>query len=93
MTREPEITALAELVLSEARAKGLRIATAESCTGGLVSVALTDIPGSSDVFERGCFTYSHEAKPERLGVPADVLGTNGAVASGAAGERAGGALA
>lgn len=93
MTREPEITALAERVLTEARAKGLRIATAESCTGGLVSVALTDIPGSSDVFERGFITYSNEAKQELLGVPADVIRTHGAVSTEAAMALASGALA
>lgn len=92
MNREPEITALAERVLSEARARGLRIATAESCTGGLVSVALTDIPGSSDVFERGFITYSNEAKQELLGVPAEVISTKGAVSTEAATALASGAL-
>lgn len=93
MNREPDITALAERVLSEARSRGLRIATAESCTGGLVSVALTDIPGSSDVFERGFITYSNEAKQELLGVPADVIRSHGAVSTQAATALASGALA
>jgi nicotinamide-nucleotide amidase len=57
----------------------LRIATAESCTGGLVVGALTAIPGSSDVVERGFVTYSNEAKSEMLGVPADLIARKGAV--------------
>ncbi len=59
---------LAEEVLQEARSRKLMIATAESCTGGLVAGALTSIAGSSDVFERGFVTYSNEAKVEMLGI-------------------------
>ena len=92
MNRDTDIIALAERVLSEAKTRGLRIATAESCTGGLVSVALTDIPGSSDVFERGFITYSNEAKQELLGVPAEVIRTQGAVSTAAATALASGAL-
>lgn len=55
-------------LLQTARAAGLTVATAESCTGGMVAAALTDIAGSSDVFERGFVTYSNEAKAELLGV-------------------------
>jgi nicotinamide-nucleotide amidase len=74
-----EITALATLVLDEARERNLRIATAESCTGGLVAAALTAIAGSSDVFERGFVTYSNRAKSELLGVPGDLIADLGAV--------------
>ena len=69
------------------------IATAESCTGGMVSVALTDIPGSSDVVERGFVTYSNDAKIEMLGVSPDTLAAYGAVSEVVAGEMADGALA
>ncbi len=66
-------------VLNAARAKGLKIATAESCTGGLVAAALTEIAGSSDVFERGFVTYSNEAKSDLLGVPSVMIVAHGAV--------------
>ncbi len=75
----PEITSLAEEVLERARALGLTIATAESCTGGLVAAALTSIAGSSDVFERGFVTYSNEAKAEMLGVDPALIEVHGAV--------------
>jgi nicotinamide-nucleotide amidase len=68
---DAQIAALATRVLDAGRARGLKIATAESCTGGLVAGALTDIAGSSDVVERGFVTYSNEAKLEMLGVPAE----------------------
>ncbi|MDQ7079675.1 MAG: nicotinamide-nucleotide amidohydrolase family protein, partial [Paracoccaceae bacterium] len=70
---------LAAEVLAEARALGLRIATAESCTGGMVAAALTDIPGSSDVFDRGFVTYSNAAKQQMLGVTSASLAGFGAV--------------
>ncbi|MEM8571600.1 MAG: CinA family protein [Pseudomonadota bacterium] len=76
-----------------ARAKRLRVVTAESCTGGLVSAALTDIPGSSDVFDRGFLTYSYAAKTEMLGVGTELLATHGAVSSEVAQAMAEGALA
>jgi len=79
-------------VLAACRAKGLSIVTAESCTGGLVSAALTAVPGSSDVVERGFVTYSNEAKTEMLGVPADAIRTYGAVSSEVALMMAQGAL-
>jgi nicotinamide-nucleotide amidase len=69
----------ARRVIEENRAAGLRVAVAESCTGGLVSAALTEIAGCSDVFEAGFVTYANEAKMAMLGVPEDVLGTFGAV--------------
>lgn len=89
----PAILQLAEAVLAEARAKTLKIATAESCTGGLVAGALTDIAGSSDVFERGFITYSNEAKKECLGVIDDTLDKYGAVSAPTAIAMAEGAIA
>ncbi|WP_283178077.1 CinA family protein [Gemmobacter sp. 24YEA27] len=86
------IASLAEAVLQEARARGLRIATAESCTGGLVSAALTDIPGSSDVVDCGFVTYSNEAKQTMLGVDQSTLTRFGAVSQEVAREMAEGAL-
>ncbi len=74
-----DLIALAEAVLNAARAKGLRIATAESCTGGLIAGLLTEIPGSSDVVERGFVTYSNEAKADLLGIPLSLIQENGAV--------------
>lgn len=82
----------AQRVLARARARGLRIATAESCTGGLVAAALTEIAGSSDVVECGFVTYSNEAKQTLLGVPAATLRRHGAVSSEAAAAMAAGAL-
>ena len=75
------------------RAAGLKIATAESCTGGLVAALLTAIPGSSDVVERGFVTYSNEAKAEMLGVPADLIRDKGAVSAEVARAMAEGAVA
>ena len=76
---DPEIIAAAVRVLDANRALGRKIAVAESCTGGMVSAALTEIAGSSDVFERGYVTYSNEAKLEAIGVNQDILETFGAV--------------
>lgn len=87
------MSALAARVLDRARARGLTIATAESCTGGLVAGALTDIPGSSDVVDRGFVTYSNAAKREMLGVRAATLEARGAVSEEVAREMALGALA
>jgi nicotinamide-nucleotide amidase len=75
------------------RAKKLVVATAESCTGGLVAAALTDIPGSSDIFDRGFVTYSNAAKEEALGVPAQIIREHGAVSAQTARAMAVGALA
>ena len=83
----------AAAILSAARAKGWRVATAESCTGGMVAVALTDLPGSSDVFDRGFVTYSNTAKIEMLGVRPASLAEFGAVSNQVAHEMAMGALA
>ena len=68
------------LALGDAlRARGWRLATAESCTGGLIAAACTAVAGSSDWFERGFVTYSNEAKMQMLGVPAALIATHGAV--------------
>ena len=83
---------LAELVLSEAREKKLRIATAESCTGGLIGGVLTEIPGSSDVFERGFIVYSNRAKSDLLNVPGDLIADAGAVSEPVARAMAEGAV-
>ncbi len=80
-------------ILGLARAGGVRIATAESCTGGMISAALTDVAGSSDVFDRGFVTYSNDAKQAMLGVSADTLARVGAVSEEVAREMAEGALA
>lgn len=79
-------------LLQAARQAGVMIATAESCTGGMVAAALTDIPGSSDVVERGFVTYSNAAKREMLGVRAATLEAHGAVSEQVAREMAEGAL-
>lgn len=88
----PEILSLAETVLAEARAKGLKIATAESCTGGLVASALTAIAGSSDVFERGFVTYTNDAKIDDLDVLPATIAQHGAVSEETVREMAEGAL-
>jgi nicotinamide-nucleotide amidase len=85
--------ALAREVLDACRARGLKVATAESCTGGMAAAALTDIAGSSDVFERGFVTYSNEAKQEILSVTEQTLARHGAVSGETACEMVLGALA
>ena len=84
--------ALAEKVLSACRARGWMLATAESCTGGMIVAALTDIPGSSDVVDRGFVTYSNAAKVDMLGVREASLERWGAVSEAVAREMADGAL-
>ena len=83
---------LAEAVLNQCRGKGLLLATAESCTGGMISAALTEIAGSSNVFDRGFVTYSNQAKQDMLGVSPDTLAEYGAVSEQVAAEMAQGAL-
>ncbi len=90
---DPETLSLAEAVLAACRARGWHLATAESCTGGLVAAALTAIAGSSDVVERGFVTYSNEAKMELLGVPSDTIVQHGAVSAQTAAAMARGAVA
>ena len=80
-------------LLDLARAQQLKIATAESCTGGMVAALITGIPGSSDVFDRGFVTYSNAAKTQMLGVRHRTLATHGAVSEEVAAEMADGALA
>jgi nicotinamide-nucleotide amidase len=80
-------------VLDLCRARAWRLATAESCTGGLVAAALTAIAGSSDVVERGFVTYSNEAKGELLGIRPEILAMHGAVSAETAAAMAEGALA
>lgn len=89
----PDLLKSAEKVLSTARRKNIKIATAESCTGGLVIGCLTEIAGSSDVVDRGFITYSNEAKIEVLDVPPAMLQTHGAVSEPVALTMAAGALA
>jgi len=84
--------AAATRVLESCRAKDLMVATAESCTGGLVAAALTDIAGSSDVVDRGFVTYSNAAKMAMLGVLPDTLEANGAVSRQTAEAMAQGAI-
>ena len=87
-----QLVDLARRVLEANRAAGRTIAVAESCTGGLVSAALTEIPGSSDVFQAGFVTYSNEAKMDLLGVASDVIETFGSVSVAAAWTMAQGAV-
>jgi len=90
---EESIRQLAEAVLTACRDKGMKLATTESCTGGMVAAALTDIAGSSDVVERGFVTYSNEAKSELLGVAHALIAAHGAVSAEVAAAMAEGALA
>lgn len=83
---------LARRVLAACERRGLMLATAESCTGGMIAAALTDIAGSSAVVDRGFVTYSNEAKTEMLGVSAQTLAAHGAVSEETAREMAEGAL-
>ena len=87
-----DIDALARRVIEENAAAGRSIALAESCTGGLVAAALTEVPGSSAVLDRGFVTYSNEAKMESLGVAQDIIETFGAVSVACVWAMAQGAL-
>ncbi|NEU11914.1 CinA family protein [Methylobacterium sp. BTF04] len=93
MIDDPVLLARAEAVIAAYTAAGLRIATAESCTGGLVAGLLTAVPGSSAVVERGFVTYSNDAKAEAIGVPPDLIARHGAVSEPVARAMADGALA
>jgi nicotinamide-nucleotide amidase len=87
-----EIETNARLLVDEARERSLRIVTAESCTGGLVSAAITAVSGSSEVFDRGLITYSNRAKQDLLGVAGDMIADYGAVSEPVARMMAEGAL-
>ena len=89
---DSETLSLAEAVIAAYRSRGWRVATAESCTGGLVAAALTAIAGSSDVVERGFVTYSNEAKIEMLAVPSETIASHGAVSAQTAAAMARGAV-
>ncbi len=91
-TLPAELVEAARRVIEANRAVGKKVALAESCTGGLVTAALSEIPGSSDVLEGGFVTYSNEAKVEMLGVSSDVLETFGAVSIAIAWAMARGAI-
>ncbi|GGN55235.1 competence damage-inducible protein A [Novosphingobium indicum] len=87
-----DLVSLAERVIAENKAAGRKIALAESCTGGLVCAALTEIPGSSSVLDRGFVTYSNESKQELLDVQADIIDAFGAVSPATAWAMAQGAI-
>ena len=89
----PPIPELVEQLASELKARGQMMVTAESCTGGLIAGACTELSGSSDWFERGFVTYSNAAKTELLGVPAALIGAHGAVSEPVARAMATGAVA
>ena len=89
---DPETLALAEDVLALCRARRWRLATAESCTGGLVAAALTAIAGASEVVECGFLTYSNKSKMDLLGVPQETIAEHGAISVEAAGAMARGAV-
>lgn len=88
---KPGLETLAARVIDAARARGVMLATAESCTGGLIGAVLTEIAGASDVFDRGFITYSNEAKTDMLGVLPATLRAHGAVSEEVAAEMAAGA--
>jgi nicotinamide-nucleotide amidase len=88
-----DLLAEAAALIARARAQGVRIVTAESCTGGLVAALLTEVAGASDVVDRGFFTYSNAAKSEAIGVPAALIAAHGAVSEPVARAMAEGALA
>ncbi len=86
------VSQLAAQLIKDATAKGLTVATAESCTGGLIAAALTDVPGASAVFTHGFVTYANEAKRDLIGVPQAMLDAHGAVSAPVAQTMAEGAL-
>ncbi|MEE7463151.1 MULTISPECIES: CinA family protein [Methylobacterium] len=93
MVDDAELLARAEALVNAYAADGRTVATAESCTGGLVAGLLTAVPGSSAVLERGFVTYSNDAKAEAIGVPIDLICRHGAVSEPVARAMAAGALA
>jgi nicotinamide-nucleotide amidase len=89
---DPNLIQAATALLAECRSRGLMLATAESCTGGLIAAVLTEIAGSSDVLDRGFVTYSNAAKSDMLGVPPELIEADGAVSGPVAASMATGAL-
>lgn len=87
----PDLMTLAETVVTRARSRRMTLATAESCTGGLVAAALTSVAGSSAVLEQGAITYSNAAKTRMLGVPEALIAAHGAVSKPVAEAMAAGA--
>ena len=92
MSADDDLSERARALVASFAAAGLKIATAESCTGGMVSACLTAVPGSSAVLDRGFVTYSNEAKTEMIGVPATLILRHGAVSQEVARSMAEGAL-
>lgn len=92
MTPPHRIWELAQAIVDKAGAEGMMIATAESCTGGMIAAAITDVPGASAVLDRGFVTYSNEAKADMLGVPLALTALHGAVSGPVARAMAKGAL-
>lgn len=92
MTQPQRIWSLAQQIVDKAGAEGLMLVAAESCTGGMIAAAITDVPGSSAIFDRGFVTYSNEAKAEILGVREETIARYGAVSQQVAREMAKGAI-
>jgi len=92
MTEDKDLTTKAAALLQRCREARVMLATAESCTGGMIAACLTDVAGSSDVVERGFVTYSNEAKVEMIGVPEALIAAHGAVSAEVAEAMAAGAL-
>lgn len=92
MTQTHLVHSLSRTIIEHGVAKGMMVATAESCTGGMIAAALTDMPGSSAVVDRGFVTYTNEAKNEMLGVPATLIDKHGAVSGEVARAMARGAI-
>ncbi|MCZ6523603.1 MAG: CinA family protein [Alphaproteobacteria bacterium] len=93
MTFDQDLVRAAAAVLEACRERGLKLATAESCTGGLIAACLTEVAGASEVLERGFVSYSNPAKGEMLGVPEALIAKEGAVSEAVARAMAEGALA
>ena len=89
---DPDLIRAAAALLAECRSRKLMLATAESCTGGLIAGVLTEVAGSSDVLDRGFVTYSNAAQSDMLGVPPELIEANGAVSGPVAASMASGAL-
>ncbi|RKH22050.1 CinA family protein, partial [Corallococcus sp. CA031C] len=87
-----DLEALAPRVIARCRELNVRVVLAEACTGGLITAALTDVPGASAVVERGFVPYSNESKGEQLGVPLALLRAHGSVSAEAVGAMVAGAL-